>query len=512
MEIIDNKAVLLKVRSPGQITSVIPKSRHLEDGRVAVYWGLEEMQVLRNLGIRRVPSPILRDYKWPGLYTPFEHQKTTAAFFTLYRRAFCFSEQGTSKTASAIWAADYLMNVGAIKRVLVVCPLSIMDSAWRGDMFQTAMHRSVDIAHGPAKKRNAIIAGEAEFIITNYDTVKNSLSQLQAGGFDLVIADEATVLKNVQTDRWKSFKALIGADTWLWMMTGTPAAQSPVDAYGLAKLVNPDGVPKFFTAFRESVMYKISQFRWIPRPEATEIVHSALQPAIRFTKAECLDLPEMMYTRRHVELSKQQMKYYEAMRKQMMIEAAGESVTSANAAVKIGRLLQISSGAVYSDTGNILEFDISSRYKVLREVIDESESKVLVFAPYRHAIELIHEKLNKDGVSAEIINGAVSATKRTEIFKRFQETDEPRVLIIQPQAAAHGVTLTAASTVVWWGPVPSVETYEQANARVHRPGQKLRTTVVQLEGSAAERHVYAMLKSNTDRHTQIIDLYKKVFE
>jgi len=512
MQIYNNKAVLLKVRNPQQITTVIPKSKLLDDGRVMVSWGLEEMQVLKNIGIRNVPSPINRDYKWPGVYTPFAHQKVTAEFLTLHRRAFCFSEQGTAKTASAAWAADYLMTKGAVRRVLVVCPLSIMDVAWRADLFRTTMHRRVDIAHGNAKKRKAVINSDAEIVITNYDTVSNSLEDLMYGGFDLIVADECSLLKTATTKRWKCFRQLVGPSTWLWMMTGTPAAQSPLDAYGLAKLVNPDGVPKFFSAFRDLVMTQLTPFKWVPKATSKDVVFAALQPAIRFTKEECLDLPPMIYVKRRVEMTPQQNKFYNEMKKKLMIEAAGEQITAANAAVKLGRLIQIACGAVYTDDGDTVEFDITTRYKVLQEIVAETTNKVLIFAPYRHVIQQLHRQLNEDGVPTEIINGDVSATKRADIFKAFQTEDSPRVLVIQPQAASHGVTLTAADTVVWWGPTPSVETYQQANARVHRPGQKSKCTVFQLFGSDAEVHMYSLLDRNLGVHSEMINLYKKVLE
>ena len=130
MEIIKNKALLLRLRNPHKVTTVIPKSKQLTDNEVVVNWGIDEAQVLKNLNIK-VPSPIEGKYQWTGKHAPFEHQKITASFLTLNKRAFCFNEQGTGKTASAIWAADYLMNIGYIKRALVICPLSIMDSAWR---------------------------------------------------------------------------------------------------------------------------------------------------------------------------------------------------------------------------------------------------------------------------------------------------------------------------------------------------------------------------------------------
>jgi len=511
MQIIENKALLLTLKNPQRVTTVIPKSKELQNNQVLVKWGLDEAQVLKNLKIRNVPSPILGQYNWPGRHKPFDHQKTTASFLTLNRRAFCLNEQGTGKTGSVIWAADYLLTQKRIRRVLVICPLSIMDSAWRADLFKFAMHRSVGIAYGARNKRQAVIKGGSEFVIINYDGVEIVADEIANGGFDLIVVDEANAYKNAQTKRWKTLNSLIKHDTWLWMLTGTPAAQSPLDAYGIAKLVNPMGVPKFYSTFRDMVMFKLSNFRWIPKESATQVVFNALQPAIRFTKDECLDLPEMTYVERQVELTKQQQRYYEMLKNRMVIEAAGEAITSVNAAVNMNKLLQISCGAVYSDAGETLEFDISKRYSVLKEVIEESSQKVLVFVPFKHVINILSEKLNADGITTEVIYGDVSATKRTDIFNRFQtDSAGTKVLVIQPQAAAHGVTLTAANTVVWWGPTSSLETYAQANARVHRSGQRHPSTVVQLVGSNIERHVYKLLDSKIDVHSKIVELYSEL--
>ena len=430
----------------------------------------------------------------------------------MHPRAFCFNEQGTGKTASAIWAADFLMKQGKIKRALVICPLSIMDSAWRDDFFTFAPHRSVDVAYGESKKRKEIIRQGADFVVINYDGVEIVYDEIAKGGFDLVIIDEATHYKNAQSKRWKILNKLMTDDTWLWMMTGTPAAQSPLDAYGLAKLINPLSVPRFFGSFRDMVMTKASQFRWVIKPSASALVFNALQPAIRFTKEECLDLPDMTYVKRQVELTRQQKKYYDMLKKRMVMEINGDEVSAVNAAVIMNKLLQISAGAVYTDEGDTLEFDIKHRYKVLREVIDESSQKVLIFVPFKHTIDILTDKLRADGITTEVIRGDVPVARRTDIFKRFQEAHDPRVLVIQPQAAAHGVTLTAANTVVWWGPTPSLEIYAQANARVHRAGQKHPCTVVQLQGSAVEKRVYSLLDKRIDVHTKMIDLYKEILD
>ena len=209
---------------------------------------------------------------------------------------------------------------------------------------------------------------------------------------------------------------------------------------------------------------------------------------------------------------RQQRKYYQQLKEKMVMQAAGEQITAPNAAVNMNKLLQISCGAIYTDNGGTLEFDIKHRYKVLKEVINESSKKVLVFVPFKHAIDLLIGRLTKDKITAEVIRGDVSAPKRTDIFKRFQTMDDPQVLVVQPQAAAHGVTLTAANTVVWWGPTSSLETYSQANARVHRSGQDHKCTVVQLQSSAVEKRIYSLLDNRINIHTKIVDLYKDLLD
>lgn len=511
MQIIDNKALLLKLRNPKQVTTIIPKSKAVGEHEVIVNWGVQEAHTLRGMNIK-VPSPIEGRYSWTGKFAPMSHQRTTASFLTLNQKAFCFNEAGTGKTASAIWAADFLMKQGIVKRALVICPISIMDSAWRADLFSFAMHRTVGIAYGDAKKRKKIIAGQPDFLIINYDGLEIVRDEVAAAGYDLIIVDEASHYKNAQSKRWKVLNSLVKPETWLWMMTGTPAAQGPEDAFGLAKLVNPAGVPKYAGAWKDMVMYKISQYRWKPKENSEFTVHRALQPAVRFTKDECLDLPDMTYVKRDVALTKQQEVYYKKLKNLMVMEVAGEQITAVNAAVLMGKLLQISAGASYTESGDTVQFDIGNRYSVLKEVIAESTHKVLVFVPFKHVIDMLAEHLTKDGITNEIIRGDVSAGARTDIFKRFQEQPDPRVLIIQPQSAAHGVTLTAANTVVWWAPTSSLETYAQANARVHRKGQTNKCTVVQLQGSGVERRVYKMLDDKIDVHSKVVDLYKELLD
>jgi SNF2 family DNA or RNA helicase len=479
-----------------------------ETAEVVVYWGIPEMQRLVRI-YGDAPNPMLKQYDWPGMFKPFVHQKITAGYLALRDRCFCFNEAGTGKTSSVIWATDYLMSIGQIKRVLVICPLSIMYSAWQADIFKTAMHRTVGIAHGDNNKRKKIISGEYEFVIINFDGVATVQEEISKAGFDLIVIDEANAYKTVTTKRWRTLSKLLKPSTKLWMLTGTPASQSPLDAFGLARLVNPTGVPRYFTSWRDKVMQQVTKFKYVPKPTSKTDVFEALQPAIRYEKAQCLDLPPVVYQTREVPLTSQVLRYYRELKNQHLVEAAGEQISAVNAAAMLSKLLQISGGAMYTDNREVVEFDVTPRLSALMEVLDETEHKVIVFVPYRHTIELVSRYLSSQGVINEVINGDVSARDRADLINRFQTQTNPRVLVIQPQAASHGVTLTAADTVVFWSPVMSVETYLQCIARIDRYGQVNSMTVVHLQGSEAERRVYAMLQGKVDSHESLVDLYKQ---
>ena len=513
MEIVDNKALILRTRDPSKY-SIIPKHKVLshEDGiyQVAVYWGLDESRVLKNLGVKDVPSPIKGRYGWPGKYKPMDHQIETAAFLTLHRRAFCFNDPGTGKTLSALWAADYLMERSEVRRVLVLCPLSIMHSAWMGDIMNSTMHRSAIVAHHQqASRRIEMIQRDYEIVIANYDGLNLIADEIRNDGrFDLIIVDEANAYKNPSTRRWKALASIIKPETYLWMMTGTPASQSPVDAYGLARLVNPSGVPKFQTAWRDKVMNKITMFKWAPKADAKDVVHEALQPAIRFTKEQCLDLPPVLTTTREVPLTPQQAKYYNLLKERMVVQAAGETISAVNAATAVSKLLQISCGAAYTDDKEVVEFDSAPRLGVLEEILEETSRKVLIFALFRSSIDGIHTHLLKKGIAAECIHGGVTASKRADIIRRFQETPDPRALVMQPQATAHGITLTAADTVVFYGPLMSVEQYIQCIARADRKGQNSdKVTVIHIEGSPIEKKMFKALGGKVSDNSLLTDMF-----
>src|SRR6266436_4574922 len=153
----EKQAVVLTLRNPNRVATLIPKHQRLNGNSIAVRHGIEETKVLRNLGID-VPSPVLSYYTWPGKYTPFVHQKETTAFMTLNNRCFVFNDMGTGKTLSSLWAADYLMKVGLVRRVLVLSTLSCLEPTWQQEIFLNLMYRSSMVVHGSRTTRYTAIA------------------------------------------------------------------------------------------------------------------------------------------------------------------------------------------------------------------------------------------------------------------------------------------------------------------------------------------------------------------
>jgi len=232
VQIVDGKLLLFRTRTPHKY-AMIPRCKVVNEPtpglyEMAVKWSLDEVKVLRNLGVKNVPSPIQGTYEWPGRYKPFQHQIATSSFLTMNNRAYVFNEAGTGKTSACLWAADYLMKIGQVRRCLIVCPLSIMEAAWMKDIMTFVIHRKAAIAHASSMdKRKEIVAGPYEFVIINYDGVEGVMQQVKkCGDFDLVIADECNFVKNDKTRRWKALNAILTPDTRLWALTGTPAPPS----------------------------------------------------------------------------------------------------------------------------------------------------------------------------------------------------------------------------------------------------------------------------------------------
>ena len=468
----------------------------------------KNVMVLRQLGMKVPSLPMDLTWQYPGRFPPYVHQRTTVKFVIENDRCFVLSGMGTGKTASVIWACEYLMQKGEISRVLIVCPLSVL-GVWANELFNCVPHRTHVVLHGERAKRIQLLNQNAQFVVINHDGVATILPELEQAGFDVVIADEASAYRNPGTKRYKLFKAFTSKIQRLWLMTGTPASKAPTDAWALIKLILGKSFDISQTAFKELVMRKIRTFIWIPRKDAKDTIYKLMQPGIRYRLEDCLDMPPMTYANRECEMSADQKKAFEQMRKQFVMEKSnGEQITAANAAVKLIKLMQICCGVVKDGEENEPAYlDDSSRLALLEEVIREADNKAIVFIPFVAVMERVKAFLTTQGIACEIVNGDVSQTRREAIFNEFQNGSLP-VLLAHPRTAAHGLTLTASSTVVWYAPIFSAELYEQGNARIHRPGQTKPCTIVHIGAAQIEWQLYKAL----DEKLRLQDILLREYE
>lgn len=509
------KALALKLNNPNRVLESIATAKPYDVRGIPMVitpHRLDEVRVLRNLGIN-APSPILYYYNWPGHFTPYDHQKQTAAFLTLHHRCLVLNEIGTGKTQSALWAADYLMKVGAVKKVLILSPLSTLERVWGDGIFTGLTHRSFVVLHGTAERRKKLLAQDVDFYVINHDGFPIIADETH-GMFDLVIVDEAAVLRNPSTQRFKQFRKWTDRNipTRLWLMTGTPTPNDPTDAWALAKLIDSPYCTKTYTSFREQVMMKIGQWKFVPRPESVDIVKHILQPSVRYTRDECFDLPETTVQYRKVDLTGEQKKHYQQMLKHFITEAAEGSITAANEAVKIQKLVQIACGVVYGEDGQHIELDCSPRVNLVKEVIEEAGTevgaKVIIFVPLTGTLHMLERELSKHW-TVGVVNGEVSKSKRDQIFHDFQHSKDPRILIAHPATMSHGLTLTTASTIIWYGPNTSNEQYVQANGRIERIGKKHVSNVIHIEATDLEHRAYERLKNKQKLQGLLLDLIKQ---
>jgi SNF2 family DNA or RNA helicase len=258
-------------------------------------------------------------------------------------------------------------------------------------------------------------------------------------------------------------------------------------------------------------MYKATQFKWRPKKNAKIIVRRVLQPAIRHRTRDCADIPPLVYTDRECALSKEQTAAFIELKRHMVARLkAGEEVTAINAAARLMKLQQLCCGSVYADDGSVSYLDMRDRLRVLMELIEQSEGKVIVFATFKHVLKRLTEEIVKRGSTARMIDGSVVGTQRDKIVRAFQTAVYPRVLVAQPRTASHGLNLTSASTIIWFGPTTSAEQYVQANARMARPGQTMHMSVVHLGSHPVEWGAYNNVKEQNVTQEAILALYNRV--
>jgi len=462
---------------------------------VAVPDDLATCRALAHFGVN-VPSGITRDYNWSGPWTPFKHQLQTADFMVRNPRSFVFNDIGTGKTMAALWAIDYLQSIGDMGKVLISCPMSVMDSVWGDMLFMHFPHLSYEILHGTKQQRLDRLYSGADVFIINHDGCKVITEELKQAPFiTTVVIDELAVMRNYSTDVTKTHDIIAGAKSGrkCWGLTGSPAPNKPTDVWAQASIVNPKVVPKYFTRFREQVMKKVSMYQWVPRRGWERTLFSMVQPSIRFKREDCLDLPPCTTINKKVKLSKDQAKAYKDLKTECLTELRnGAEISAANEAVKLNKFLQISAGYVYDSDGVGHALPCADKIKVMLESVEEAGGKAIVYTPFRATLQPLVNVLEKRGYRVRQIHSGVKASTRADIFRNFQAEDSDIDVIVSiPGCIRYGVNLTASNSIINWSGIDDYDVYSQAMGRITRAGQTKPQTIINLTASPAEEKVCA---------------------
>lgn len=474
------------------------------------------MRVLRNTGYTARTHAYVKPH--PGLFAPFAHQRESIDFLATNHRALDLSDMGCGKTAASIWAAEYLLQLGLIKRVLVLATKSTMESVWFDELFKLTPHRSRSLVTGSAARKGKKLRENSVWVIGNHDMVKtkgfNTYLEECGHTFDLIIVDEASVLRNSKSAIHKATYELsrpIGrSDPRLWLLTGTPTPQGPEDAYGLARLMDESNVPPSPELWRDQTMLQVAKYKWVPKIGAWDKVFAALQPAVRHKFEDCVDIPETTYLNKYAPMTREQQDLVSEIKNHMAATLEnGDQLVAVNAGVQLLKLLQILQGAVKIEGDKILDVDNDPRMDVLLETIAEANKKFIVLAPFTAVLHKVNAAIQEAGYSTVFVDGSVSDAERARRFKEVKEGNA-HGLVAQCQTVAHGLTLTEADTTIWFGPTFSTEHYLQGNRRTARPGQDSKTRVVNIYSSPFEENVFRAVQGNAMNQSALLEMFKEV--
>jgi SNF2 family DNA or RNA helicase len=446
---------------------------------------------------------------------PMKHQEITTDYITLYDDIFIFNDPGTGKTRCVIWAIDYLLKVGKIKKALIASPISVQPE-WAREFFLAAPHIRIANLFGDKQAKLKALQIDAQVHIINHHGLAVLKDKLIAEKYDMLVIDEATRnFKSTRTNIYKAVTAIRKSKPMRTViMTGTPMANSLLDAYPLLHMMYPNlSVARNKATFLNTFMYKQGPFKWVPKPKAIEEVKKFMFPAVRFAAEDCIDLPEITYVNRHAELTKEQRVYFNEMVDQLQIECDGKVAKATTSAVRATKLLQILAGAVRSSTGSNDPITIlpEPRLNAVLEIVGDVQGQVLIFAPFVATIPLLVQALHSSGYEVASVYGATSAGERARIFNEFRG-GMYKALVCHPDVASHGLTLVNAKATIWYSPVYNQETYAQANKRMHRKGQVDKTVVYNVGCHPLEWRVYDALKKKEAAQRELFDLFDNFSE
>jgi len=431
-----------------------------------------------------------------------------------------FMEMGTGKTKVLIDNMAMLYDHGKIDGALIIAPKGVM-----GTWFDTEvpLHLPLHIekkavlwqANINQKQQDKLdtlfeTGHDLHVLIMNVEALSTNKGVKFAYKFisshnTLMVVDESTTIKNPKAKRTKNILKLAQHSKYRRILTGSPVTKNPLDLYTQCEFLSPwllnfasyysfrNRYAEMSTANFGGRQVQIVKFF----KNLKELAEKLKYFSYRVLKSECLDLPEKIYMKRTITLTPEQKKLYKQMKETAVAELNHKKVTSAIVLTQLMRLQQITCGHFTADDGTIKDIN-NNRLEELLDVLDEVEGKAVIWAHYQHDVEHIIERIRKDYGFDSVVDyyGLTPPAERQKNIEKFQNTDKCRFFVGTTQTGGYGITLTAASTMIYYSNGYDLEKRQQSEARIDRIGQKFPMTYIDImaEDTVDERIVKALRK------------------
>ncbi len=457
--------------------------------------------------------------RYPFKNKPFDHQRKYLERFWKKPVAALFADMGTGKSFMVINNIAMLYDVGKINSALVIAPKGVyrnwVDQELPKHLPEHIISRTALWTPSPRKAERAEldslwdVTEDLKILVMNVEALSTTKGFEYAKRFAMytkcfMAIDESTTIKTPTAKRAKNVVKVGSHAQYRRIMTGSPVTRSPMDLYQQCDFLSNECLdsPSFY-AFRaryailvEKHMGSHSFKKIVGYRKLDELKEKLDRFSYRITKDECLDLPPKVFIKREVQLTKEQLKAYEEMKTLALALFDGGLTTTVNALTQLMRLHQITCGHSKLDDGTEISIP-TKRTEELLSVIEETSGKVIIWANYRHDIESIKLELQKEYGMAAVgtYYGDTDDEERRRVVREFQDPEsELRFFVGNPRTGGYGLTLTAASTVVYYSNSFDLEVRLQSEDRAHRIGQTKSVTYVDLmvPGTIDEKIVRAL--------------------
>lgn len=432
-------------------------------------------------------------------YSPHDYQKYATEYIEAHPIAAVLLDMGLGKTVITLTTiADLLFDSFNVHRVLVIAPLRVSRDTWPAEIkkWEHLSLLTFAVAVGTSKERKAALTSGADITIINRENV---LWLIESSGtpfdYDMVVVDELSSFKNYQAQRFKTLMKVRPTVKRIVGLTGTPSSNGLMDLFAEFKLLDMGArLGRFITGYRNTYFKPDKRngdiiYSYKPLPFAEGAIYRKISDiTISMKSTDHLQMPELVTTKYEVQLSDAERERYEQLKSEFVLQLKDDEVTAANAAALTGKLSQLANGAIYSDTGEIIEFH-DRKLDALEEISEAANGKlVLVAYWFKHDLMRIKKRFD------------VREIKSSRDIADWNAGNIP-VAVIHPASAGHGLNLqSGGSHLVWFGLTWSLELYQQTNARLWRQGQTSQTVVIQhiiTKGTIDERILKALSEKDS---------------